>query len=406
MVEVREGDALELLQALPADEPPYDLVFLDADKRRSAAYVRLLTRRGLLAPHALLLVDNTLWKGEVLDLLAPRAAATASEEGPPLAPQARRSRAIRDALHAFSLEVADDPSVSALMLPLRDGLTWVQPAAPAPAAAAVADIATDASHRRRAEVGSRQLAAYLTRVCSPEHPALAACRRETAELWGSESARRTPSPQQGRLLQMLVRLARPARVLELGTFTGYASVWMGLGLGEGGRLLSLERDARSAAVARRHLAAAGVPPGRVEISEGAGRSLPACAPDEGTYDMAIWHLDAAGGAAEATGRDAETDAEATAQGLLRQLSPGGVLVLLQPGSAPAAAAARGGDAPARQRGAAAQLERAQEAELDEGCARLYAALRADCRLRVVALPSPAADGGIFSLVSFAAAGDV
>eukprot|EP00966_Prymnesium_polylepis_P209301 4848931-Prymnesium_polylepis.1 len=73
--------------------------------------------------------------------------------------------------------------------------------------------------------------------------------------------------QQGRLLHMLVRLARPARVLEVGCFTGYAALWMALGLPAGGRLLSLERDERCAEVAVRHLEVAGVG-GSVEVRLG------------------------------------------------------------------------------------------------------------------------------------------
>ena len=52
--------------------------------------------------------------------------------------------------------------------------------------------------------------------------------------------------QQGRLLHTLVRLSRAQRVLEVGCFTGYAALWMALGLPEDGTLLSLERDERCA----------------------------------------------------------------------------------------------------------------------------------------------------------------
>ena len=65
-------------------------------------------------------------------------------------------------------------------------------------------------------------------------------------------------PQQGRLLYMLVRLARASRVLEVGCFSGYAALWMALGLPPGGHLLSLERDERAAEVAHQQLQASGV----------------------------------------------------------------------------------------------------------------------------------------------------
>ena len=51
--------------ALPADTPPFDLVFIDADKKRCGEYCTLLLERGLLAPHALVLIDYVLRKDQV-----------------------------------------------------------------------------------------------------------------------------------------------------------------------------------------------------------------------------------------------------------------------------------------------------------------------------------------------------
>lgn len=47
---------------------------------------------------------------------------------------------------------------------------------------------------------------------------------------------------QGRLLEMLVRMVRPQRVLEIGTFTGYSALSMAAGLDEGARLDTVEVD--------------------------------------------------------------------------------------------------------------------------------------------------------------------
>ena len=84
-----------------------------------------------------------------------------------------------------------------------------------------------------------------------------ALREETEQLMPS-GAHMMSGAQQGRLLQMLVRLSRAQRVLELGCFTGYATLWMALGLPEGGKVVTCERDERAAEVARRHFASAGV----------------------------------------------------------------------------------------------------------------------------------------------------
>lgn len=47
---------------------------------------------------------------------------------------------------------------------------------------------------------------------------------------------------QGKLLKMLVRMARPRRVLEIGTFTGYSALSMAAGLDEGAELHTIEAD--------------------------------------------------------------------------------------------------------------------------------------------------------------------
>lgn len=47
---------------------------------------------------------------------------------------------------------------------------------------------------------------------------------------------------QGRLLVMLTRMIRPARVLELGTFTGYSTLCFAEGLPEGGHIDTVEAD--------------------------------------------------------------------------------------------------------------------------------------------------------------------
>lgn len=47
---------------------------------------------------------------------------------------------------------------------------------------------------------------------------------------------------QGRLLEMLVRLRHPHRLLEIGTFTGYSALSMAAGLGEGDELHTIEVD--------------------------------------------------------------------------------------------------------------------------------------------------------------------
>jgi caffeoyl-CoA O-methyltransferase len=45
---------------------------------------------------------------------------------------------------------------------------------------------------------------------------------------------------QGKTLELLVKLLRPESILEIGTFTGYSAICMARGLGETGRLLTID----------------------------------------------------------------------------------------------------------------------------------------------------------------------
>lgn len=94
--------ALDVLPALPG---PYDLVWIDADKRNTAAYVEAAIAR--TRPGAIILVDNVLWWGKVLE-------GEGAED-----PDARR-------LHALTAGLATDPRVTSTLLPLRDGLLLLE----------------------------------------------------------------------------------------------------------------------------------------------------------------------------------------------------------------------------------------------------------------------------------------
>ena len=96
------GPALETLRALPAD-PAVDLAFVDADKTNYINYYEELV--GRLSPHGLMLIDNTMWSGRVLD----EADATADTE----------------AVRAFNDHVAADERTINLTVPLGDGVTMV-----------------------------------------------------------------------------------------------------------------------------------------------------------------------------------------------------------------------------------------------------------------------------------------
>lgn len=96
------GDALDIL---PQMEGPYDLVYLDADKRAYVAFYQSVI--DLVRPGGYIIADNVLWDGKV------------SGENPP------RDRQTTGIL-AFNDLVAGDERVENFILPLRDGLNIIR----------------------------------------------------------------------------------------------------------------------------------------------------------------------------------------------------------------------------------------------------------------------------------------
>jgi len=66
------------------------------------------------------------------------------------------------------------------------------------------------------------------------------------------------SPENGKFLQLLIKMISAKRVLEIGTLTGYSTIWMARGLPEDGKLITLEMEKEHAAVAERNFRRAGL----------------------------------------------------------------------------------------------------------------------------------------------------
>src|SRR5690242_2171729 len=75
------------------------------------------------------------------------------------------------------------------------------------------------------------------------------------------------APGDGKLLNLLARLAGARRILEIGTLGGYSSIWLARALPADGRLISLELSPQHAALARANLERAGLS-GKVTIRIG------------------------------------------------------------------------------------------------------------------------------------------
>jgi predicted O-methyltransferase YrrM len=91
---------------------------------------------------------------------------------------------------------------------------------------------------------------YVERLTSPHDPLLAELSAETAEELGSTSM--LTGPVAGRLLELLVWVAQPARVLEIGTFSGHSALAMAAALPRDGQIDACERDPVRAAFAQRY----------------------------------------------------------------------------------------------------------------------------------------------------------
>jgi predicted O-methyltransferase YrrM len=90
------GDAAEVI---PTIEGEFDLVFIDADKKRNLYYFNTLIDR--VRPGGLILIDNVLWKGKVFN------------ENPD-----KQTQQVIE----LNQTLAEDKRVEKLILPIRDGL--------------------------------------------------------------------------------------------------------------------------------------------------------------------------------------------------------------------------------------------------------------------------------------------
>lgn len=94
-----------------------------------------------------------------------------------------------------------------------------------------------------------RIEAYAERLSSAHDPLLAELSEQTAHELGG--AGMLTGPVAGRFLELLVWIAQPRRVLEIGTFSGHSALAMAAGLPEGGHVDACELDPERAAFAQR-----------------------------------------------------------------------------------------------------------------------------------------------------------
>lgn len=96
---------------------------------------------------------------------------------------------------------------------------------------------------------------YIEELFTPPDDALAANLRDAAAAGMPSIA---VSPNQGKLLYLLTKLAGAKKVLEIGTLGGYSTTWLARALPPDGRVITLEMDPKHAEIAQRNIARAGV----------------------------------------------------------------------------------------------------------------------------------------------------
>jgi caffeoyl-CoA O-methyltransferase len=97
-------------------------------------------------------------------------------------------------------------------------------------------------------------------------------------------------PSEGRLLYLLMKLVSAKKVVEVGTLVGYSAIHLARALPAGGKLWSVEYEAKHAAVARANLAAANLAD-RVEVVVGAGVDVLPTLVGHGPFDAVFIDAD-------------------------------------------------------------------------------------------------------------------
>lgn len=131
--------------------------------------------------------------------------------------------------------------------------------------------------------------AYAQAHTTPEAAHLAALAAETRATLADPQM--LTGPIEGRLLELLVFLARPRLVLEIGTYSGYSALSMAAGLPGGARIVTCELSDRHADVAERHIAAAGLAD-RIDVRR--GPALETIAALDGPLDLVFVDADKTG----------------------------------------------------------------------------------------------------------------
>lgn len=136
----------------------------------------------------------------------------------------------------------------------------------------------------------RQLTTYLRQLFAPEDSVLTTVRQNAQSKGLPEIQIR---PEEGQILQFLARTIGARRILEIGTLAGYSGIWLARALPEGGKLVTLEQNARHAEIAREHFHLAGLA-NRIDVIEGNAQQNLAQLSGGDPFDMVFIDADKGG----------------------------------------------------------------------------------------------------------------
>ena len=105
---------------------------------------------------------------------------------------------------------------------------------------------------------------YIERLLNPPDEALALNLKNAR---AADLPAINVSPNEGKLLYLVAKMAGARRILEIGTLGGYSTTWLARALPVDGQAITLELDQKHAEVARQNLERAGVAD-RVEVRVG------------------------------------------------------------------------------------------------------------------------------------------
>ena len=157
----------------------------------------------------------------------------------------------------------------------------------------------------------REIDDYIEDLFGPSDEVLEAALRDSRRAGLPEI---NVSPNQGRLMQLLVEMAGARRILEIGTLGGYSAIHLARALPEDGAMVSLEIDEHHAGVARNNIERAGLSE-KVEIRVGDAHELLAFLIEDGEEPFDVIFIDA-----DKEGYPAYLDAS------LRLVRPGSVIL--------------------------------------------------------------------------------